>query len=256
MAEWMITKKRMENLTGSSVKPQLTYVNMYKEKKILGLIPARGGSKGIPGKNIVYLGGKPLITWTVEAAKKSRYLDELVLSSDDEEIINIANQYGCNTPFQRPSELAKDDTTSIDVVLHAIEKIPGYDYVLLLQPTSPFRKVNHIDRAIRECIDAGVSSLVTVRKVRESPYWMYTKSKDNRLHPVLEQGLSAQRQNLPVMWILNGAIYLTEINYLKQHRSLKGEDVIGMEMSTNESVDIDSIEDLKYAEVLINNDEL
>ncbi|MEX2600145.1 MAG: hypothetical protein WD355_00775, partial [Balneolaceae bacterium] len=135
----------------------------------------------------------------------------------------------------------------------AVENMPGFDYVLLLQPTSPFRRVKHIDQAIQRCIDEDVSSLVSVCKVKEHPYWMYSKDNNHRLRPILEQKLSPHRQDLPVTWLLNGAIYLIEIEYLKRHRSLKGEDVIGMEMSQNESIDIDSIEDLRYAEILISN---
>lgn len=220
----------------------------------MGLIPARGGSKGLPGKNIMDLGGKPLLAWTIEAAKGSRYLDYFFLSSDDEEIIRVAQEYGCDVPFQRPSELAKDDTPSIDVVLHAVQNIADYDFVVLLQPTSPFRKAEHIDQAIKMCLNGQVSSLVSIRKTRESPYLMYFKNKNNKLERVLEQGNASRRQDLPETWIMNGAIYLTKINYLRENRALKSEDTIGMEMGSYESVDIDSPEDLAYAELLLKQD--
>lgn len=118
------------------------------QPKILAIIPARGGSKGVPRKNIRDLAGKPLIAWTIEEAKKSKYITRLILSSEDEEIIEAAKKYGCEVPFVRPIELAQDNTPGIEPVLHAIEKCPGYDYVLLLQPTSPLRTVEDIDGCI------------------------------------------------------------------------------------------------------------
>ena len=115
--------------------------------KVLAVIPARGGSKGLVRKNILDLAGIPLIAWTIEAAKRSKYIDRVVLSSDDDEIMAVAKHYGCEVPFRRPSALASDDAASLDVLFHAIEKVPGYDYVILLQPTSPLRTFTDIDSA-------------------------------------------------------------------------------------------------------------
>lgn len=114
----------------------------------LAVIPARGGSKGIPRKNIREIAGKPLIAWSIEEAKKSKYITKLILSSDDKEIIDVAKQYGCEAPFVRPKALAADETPGVDPILHAIEQCPGYDYVVVLQPTSPLRTVENIDGAI------------------------------------------------------------------------------------------------------------
>ena len=127
---------------------------MLNGKTILAIIPARGGSKGIPRKNIKPLAGKPLIAWTIEEAKKSKYIDRLILSSEDEEIIRIAKKWGCEVPFVRPKEFAEDETSGIEPILHAIETLSEkYDYVCLLQPTSPLRTVNDIDGCIKKCID-------------------------------------------------------------------------------------------------------
>lgn len=115
----------------------------------LAIIPARGGSKGVPRKNIRNLAGKPLIAWTIEEAKKSKYINRVILSSDDNEIIEIAKNYNCEVPFVRPKNIAEDNTPGIDPVLHAIKQCPGYDYVVLLQPTSPLRTVEDIDGCIR-----------------------------------------------------------------------------------------------------------
>src|SRR5690606_37646573 len=111
---------------------------------VLAVITARGGSKGVPRKNVRNLGGKPLIAWTIEEAQKSKYITKLILSSEDKDIIDVAKQYGCEVPFIRPLELAQDDTLGIDVVIHAMIQCPGYDYVILLQPTSPLRTVKDI----------------------------------------------------------------------------------------------------------------
>ncbi|MEH2097772.1 acylneuraminate cytidylyltransferase family protein, partial [Nostoc sp.] len=121
---------------------------MIHGKKVLAIIPARGGSKAVPRKNIREIGGKPLIAWTIEEAKKSQYIDRLILSSEDDEIISIAQKWGCEIAFKRPVELAQDDTPGIAPVLHALNQLPIYDYVVLLQPTSPLRQVIDIDGCI------------------------------------------------------------------------------------------------------------
>jgi CMP-N,N'-diacetyllegionaminic acid synthase len=125
---------------------------MIGERKVLGLIPARGGSKGVARKNIREVRGKPLIAWTIEEARRSIYLDRLVLSSEDTEIMEIARSFGCEVPFRRPEELAADDTPGIDPVLHALRELPGFDYVALLQPTSPLRTAEDIDGCIERCV--------------------------------------------------------------------------------------------------------
>jgi CMP-N,N'-diacetyllegionaminic acid synthase len=119
---------------------------MFEGKTILAIVPARGGSKGVPRKNIRLLAGKPLIAWTIDEAKKSRYIDRLILSSEDDEIIEVAREFGCEIPFKRPDELAQDDTPGIESVIHAINTLEEkYDFVVLLQPTSPLRTVEDID---------------------------------------------------------------------------------------------------------------
>ena len=145
---------------------------MYKGKRILGLITARGGSKGIPRKNVIDVGGKPLIGWTIDAAKESELLDRVVLSSDDDEIIQVATSMGCEAPFKRSADLSGDAASSADVVKDCLHRMPGYDYVALLQPTSPLRRTDDIDSAIRMCIDNDAPSCVSVCEAEESPYWM------------------------------------------------------------------------------------
>ena len=134
---------------------------MINGKKVLCVIPARGGSKGIPRKNIRIVGGKPLITFTVEVALKSNYIDKVVVSSEDKEILSIAGRIDA-TPLTRPAELSRDNTPGVEAVLHAIDQFPGYDYVVLLQPTSPLRLVEDIDNSLALCNDNNFPCSVSV----------------------------------------------------------------------------------------------
>jgi CMP-N,N'-diacetyllegionaminic acid synthase len=227
---------------------------MIDGKSILAVIPARGGSKGVPRKNICRLGDKPLLAWTIEEAKKSAYIDRLILSSDDKEIIEVAKRYGCDVPFIRPAELAKDDTPGIAVILHAVEQVPGYDYVVLLQPTSPFRTVEDIDGCIQHCITNKAKFCVSVTKAIENPYWMFSMNNNQTLQPILENiDTYYQRQALPTVYKLNGAVYVGNIAQLKKYRSFFTEETIGYMMSSERSIDIDTMEDFMYAQFLIDS---
>src|SRR5690606_696725 len=178
---------------------------MYNDKKILALITARGGSKGIPGKNTKLLGGKPLIAWTIEEALKSRYIDNLILSSDCDDIIATALSYGCDVPFVRPPELAADDSSSMDVILHALQVLnQNYDYLLLLQPTSPFRKSSDIDGIIEFTMRNNFDLSISVSKVKKSPAYLY-KIEDLKLIPYIEATVQLRRQDMPSTYEHNGA---------------------------------------------------
>lgn len=223
---------------------------MYHGYRILALIPARGDSKGVPGKNIRPLAGRPLIAWTVEAARASRHLDRLVLSSENDDICRIAEAYGCEVPFRRPPELARDDTPGIAPVLHAVEVLSGFDYVVLLQPTSPFRSAADIDAAIARCIDAGVPTLVSVTPASQHPSWMYHMDGDGRLVHFLNEEPIARRQELPRIYALNGAIYVAHVPTLQKEKKLIGPETIGYVMPRARSLDIDTALDFDLAEVL------
>ena len=155
---------------------------MYKGETILGLIPARGGSKGLPRKNIKLLLGKPLIAWTIEQALASKYLDKVVVSTDDEEIAKISKKYGAEVPFIRPKELATDKTKGIDVVLHTIrwmeENGKSYDFLMLLQSTSPLRTFEDMDKAIELLFLKKAKAIVSVCEVEHHPYWSNTLPED------------------------------------------------------------------------------
>lgn len=213
---------------------------MIYGKTILAIIPARGGSKGIPRKNIKPIAGKPLIAWTIEEAKKSKYIDRLILSSEDEEIIEVAKEYGCEVPFVRPKELAKDDTPGIEPVIHAIKTLPEeYDYVCLLQPTSPLRKVEHIDGCFEKCINNNADSCVSVTEVDKHPFWMYELTDSKYLIPVIEAEFVARRQNLPKVFALNGAIYFAAVNQILDQKVFVTNNTLGFIMDKKSSVDVD-----------------
>lgn len=223
--------------------------------KILAVIPARGGSKGVPRKNIKELAGKPLIAWTIEAAKKSKYITRTILSSEDEQIIETAKKYGCDVPFIRPIELAQDNTPGIYPILHAIEQCPGYEYVVLLQPTSPLRTVEDIDGCIEYALQHQANFCVSITEPEKSPYWMYTL-KNESLKPLIEQKqLTTKRQDLPSVYALNGAVYVAETRSLQKTKSFITDETIGYVMERNRSSDIDTEEDFSFCEWKLREDQ-
>lgn len=226
---------------------------MINNKKILAVIPARGGSKGIPRKNIRDLAGKPLIAWTIEAAEKSKYIDKLVVSSEDDEIISVAKSFGCDDPFIRPKDLAQDDTPGIEPILHAVQKIRGYDYVVLLQPTSPLRNVDDIDGCIHKCISQKANACVSVSEAEKSPYWMFRINENDQLSKVLNiENIPNRRQDLDRIYSLNGAIYVAKIDWLNSRKSFLTEETIGFLMPKERSIDIDTELDFQISEYILN----
>ncbi|WP_081729211.1 cytidylyltransferase domain-containing protein [Pseudomonas sp. URMO17WK12:I4] len=224
---------------------------MYQGKKILGLITARGGSKGIPRKNVIDVGGKPLIAWTIEAAKESKLLDRVVLSSDDDEIIQVARLLGCEVPFKRDSWLSGDAASSADVVADCLQRIPGYDYIVLLQPTSPLRSTEDIDSAIKTCIDKKAPACVSVCESEESPYWMYTLQGGGVMVPVINNGY-LRRQELPPVYVLNGALYVADVQWFARARGFMSSGTVAYCMPRCRSIDIDVIGDLERVDTELN----
>jgi N-acylneuraminate cytidylyltransferase len=226
---------------------------MIDDKSMLAIIPARGGSKGVPRKNIRQLAGKPLIAWSIEAAKQSKYIDRLILSSEDEEIIAVAKAWGCEAPFVRPAELAGDDVPGIEPVLHALNTLPGkYDYVVLMQPTSPLRTVQDIDGCIEHCVRRAANACVSVTEPDKSLYWAYVLDAEGRMQPLLDTGeLIFQRQDLPKTYVLNGAVYVADCEWLLKTKTFITAETLAYPMDKVNSVDIDSELDLKFAEMLL-----
>lgn len=230
--------------------------------RILGLIPARGGSKGVPGKNIKLLNGKPLLQFTTEIALESQYLTEVVLSSDDNQIITVAKKLGVQVPFTRPSVLAEDQTPTIDVVIHALEwygkQTIFFDAVCLLQVTSPFRTVEFLDKAISKFIDSGCDSLVTVQKVPHeyNPHWVFEVNPEGNLKIATgEEKIISRRQELPDAYHRDGNIYIMKTEVLLQQHSLYGKSISFIESPPELYVNIDTSADWEKTELMIKNNQ-
>ncbi|WP_457564272.1 acylneuraminate cytidylyltransferase family protein [Caminibacter sp.] len=225
---------------------------MYKGKTFLAIIPARGGSKRLTRKNILPLNGKPLITYTIEAAKKSEYIDEIVVTSDDEEILDIAKKENVKI-IKRPDFLATDTASSIDVLIHAIENMPKFDYIILLQPTSPLRNENHIDEAIELLDKKNADAVVSVCEMEHSPLWSNTIPENLDMSGFLRDEVKGKRsQDLPKFYRLNGAIYICKTDeFLKYKTLFLDKNIFAYVMDRKSSVDIDDEVDFKLAEVLL-----
>jgi N-acylneuraminate cytidylyltransferase len=220
---------------------------MIGEKSVLGLIAARGGSKGVPGKNVFVVNGRPLIQWSIDAAHASRYIDRLILSSDDSAIMDAARQADCEVPFRRDAALASDHASAIDVVVDALTRVPGYDIVVLLQPTSPLRIAADIDGAIELLESSRAGACVTVREADEHPYWMFCLGDDRKLSRFAEPpgGMPLRRQDLPPAWSLNGAVYVADCGWFLQNRTFLSPATVGYPMPADRSLDIDTFEDIE-----------
>ena len=221
---------------------------MFGHRRVLAVITARGGSKGFPGKNIRLLAGLPLIGWTIQSALASRYIDRTILSSDDPQIIATANSLGCEAPFVRSSDLASDTATSIDVVLDALDRVPGYDIVVLLQPTSPLRTVEDIDGTI--ALLESASAAVSVTEAPTHPWFIHRPDPHGYLRPYVEEtGASTRRQDLPPALMINGAVYAAEATWLKTERTfIRTGQTRFLTMSPERSLDIDTLADFQKAE--------
>lgn len=228
---------------------------MIGTRRVLALIPARGGSKGLPGKNILSVAGRPLLAWSVDAARASRCVDRVVLSSDDNAIMAAARACGCDVPFVRPAALASDTATTIDVVMHALDALPGYELIVLLQPTSPQRTANDIDSACERLAASGAPACVSVCLVDQSPYWMYRLGEGQGLVPVIEPppGVT-RRQDLPPVYALNGAVYVADAAWLRQTRAFVTRETVAHVMPAERSIDIDTIADFEAFKKSITED--
>jgi len=215
--------------------------------KVLGLIPARGGSKGIPNKNIKLLNGRPLIQYSVDAARNVGIIDQVVVSTDSSQIAAVAKECGAEVPFMRPAALAQDDTPGIDPVLHALQELTDVDSVILLQPTSPFRTSRHIEECFELYQKSGGESVVSVAESAKHPAWMYFMSDERTLKKVISQDAS-RRQDLMPAYFLNGAIYIASREFLFKNRGFVTAQTKGYIMQSEYSLDLDTAQDWKLAE--------
>lgn len=230
---------------------------MYKGKRIMAIVPARGGSKGLPGKNIRPLCGKPLIGWTLESAKKSKYLDEIFVSTDSREIADVAETFGVRVPELRPDELASDTATSASVVLYTIDyyRKQGvfFDYFVLLEPTSPMRKDCDIDNAITLACEnpekAGVVSLGEVHM--EHPLIVKKLEDNNAIVPYVEAQKVTQRQQLAKAYFPYGVVYLVKISDFEKNQLFYGKDSLPYFIDRWQCYEVDDIYDFVAIEAII-----
>lgn len=221
-------------------------------KTFLAIIPARGGSKRLPRKNLLDLCGKPLIAWSIEAALKSKYISKVIVSSDDEEILNIAKKYKADF-IKRPDELASDTATTFDALKHTLENVGKYDYVVLLQPTSPLRSEKHIDEAIELLEEKSADAIISVCEMEHSPLWSNILDENLDMSNFLrDEVLNKRSQDLPKYYRLNGAIYICKTEELLENKGFFiKENIYAYKMDKKHSVDIDEEMDFVIAEKLM-----
>ncbi len=217
--------------------------------KVLAIIPARGGSKGVPGKNIREVGGKPLIGYSIEEALKAKKIDKLIVSTDSEEIAEIARKFNAEVPFMRPDKLATDSALTVDVVKHAInyfkESGEVFDSIVLLQPTCPLRKAEDIDKSIDMLWEKDTDSVVSLSDVGANhPARMYFLDPENKMENVINEDVSMMpRQALPKVYIRSGDIYTCKTERVLKEGKMLFENSVGMVME-GETVNIDTFDDL------------
>ena len=225
-------------------------------QQVLAVIPARSRSKNIPGKNLLNLGGKPLVAWTIEAALKAKGLDRVVVSTDGEEIAELARVRGVEEVVMRPSYLATDSAPIPPVIRHALQVLEEkeehrFDVIMTLQPTSPLRDHGDIEEALHLFLSSGADSLVGVCEVEHHPYKMVTV-EDGRMRSLMVKGMEhASRQDLPKVYRHNGAIYITRRSILMDEGRFLGNDTLSFIMPQEKSIDINTLIDFKVAEYII-----
>ncbi len=225
---------------------------MYNNKTFLAIILARGGSKRLPKKNMIDLGGKPMIAWSIEAGLKSSYIDKVVVSSDDDEILNISSKLQSHT-IKRPDKLSDDTATSFEATKHTLDKLENYDYIVLLQPTSPLRNEQHIDKAIELLTKKKADAVISVCETDHSPFWSNTLDDTLSMKSfVRDEHISKRSQDFVKSYRLNGAIYICKRKKLLEAKNffLK-ENIFAFKMDKESSVDIDEEIDLKIARALL-----
>jgi CMP-N,N'-diacetyllegionaminic acid synthase len=225
---------------------------MIGGKRVLALIPARGGSKGVPRKNLRPLGGKPLLQWTADAANGSKYVDRVVLSTDDDEIATLGRSLGLDVPFLRPHEASTDEAPANAVVEHAIGALNDQsEYVVYLQPTSPFRSAADIDGCLERLVASDADACVSVSESPTKPEWLFYVGPDSSMRPVLGQMPRQRRQELERAFELNGAVYVSRIETYRRLKTFLTGGTVAWIMPPERSVDIDETTDFEQAEKIL-----
>jgi N-acylneuraminate cytidylyltransferase/CMP-N,N'-diacetyllegionaminic acid synthase len=237
---------------------------MIKNKKILCIIPARKNSRGLKNKNIKIVNNKPLIGWSISAALNSKYIDDVIVSTDSKKIFDIANNLGASTPFIRPAHLAKDESPTCDVIMHAFSKIKNltdnYDYFVLLEPTSPLTESSDIDSALEKMVKQESTSLVSVAKVTEShPSFCVELTQDDIMIPINKNNMKniPRRQDVKPLYFYDGSLYISEIEEFIKQKSFFHDKTMGHVMPLWKSIEVDSMLDFYIVETIFKNmDEL
>jgi len=234
---------------------------LISNRKLLAIIPARGGSKRLPNKNILDLAGKPLIVWTIDAAKKSKYIDRIVVSTDSSRIAEIAIKAGAEVPFMRPEHLAQDDTSTYDVVDHTLTQLSNYgnqyECLLLLQPTSPLRKSEHIDGAINLFTAKNADAVISVTEADHLNEWSGEIPESLCLEQFFQGKTEKRSQELSAKYRINGAVYVVDISRLLEHKTFfLHKNIFAYPMRREESIDVDTQFDFQLAEFLIKGNSL
>ena len=229
---------------------------MINNSKLLAIIPARGGSKRLPTKNILELSGKPLIVWTIDAAKRSKYIDRIVVSTDDGDIAETAINAGVDVPFIRPSHLAEDHTSTYEVVAHTLTQLRNngdqFEYLLLLQPTSPLRTTEHIDGATDLLISKNADAVISVTEANHLNEWSGEIPESLCLEKFFHGKTEKRSQELPKQFRINGAIYLVDVSKLLAYKTFfLPKNIVAYRMKREASIDIDTQLDFQLAEYLI-----
>jgi CMP-N-acetylneuraminic acid synthetase len=224
---------------------------------VLALIPAREGSKGIPGKNLAVVGGQPLICWSIVAAQKSGVVDRILVSTDSRRIAEIAVACGAEAPWLRPAELSTDDALVLAVARHALsefERTEVADWVILLQPTSPLRRADDIRNALELARTRDAQSVIGVTPTHTHPSWLFTIGERGALNRQASEPASTQRQQREVFYVPNGAIYIVKADVLRRGGSWYDAGALAYVMPAERSLDIDTPWDLRLAELILNSE--
>lgn len=229
---------------------------MYKDYVVVCVIPARGGSKGLPGKNIKMFCGKPLIAHTIEQARQSKYIDRVIVSTEAEEIAQISLKYGAEVPFMRPMELAGDSSSTVDVLLHAINWLEtvdryAFDIFLLLHTTTPLRSVEDIDKCVALLVKEKADNVFSVAEAHRNPYFNMVEINKNGYAALVKQGNFTTRQAAPLVYDMNSSIYVWWKEILKEKKKIFLEKTKIYCMLKERSIDIDDNIDFKIAEIMM-----
>ena len=221
-------------------------------KKIIAIIPARGGSKGIKRKNLYNICGHPLIYWTLKETMKVKFIEKIILTSDDDEILEYCKNQKCCTSLKRSKKLSEDDSKTSDVVIDVLKKFPGYDYFILLQPTSPLRTALDINKAFKKMVEEKSKSCISIYKTNFKVNWLLRLNNYKKLKPLISKDdFSKRRQDIDDTFLPNGAIYISEVKSFLKTKTFFSSNTSAYVMPQKFSIDIDDMSQMKKCEKIL-----